>query len=65
MISSLQPDAKLQHELWSSYVHLAAEPNHAFNWQLLRRLDDPSNATVTASEESSHMWKQIFASQKL
>jgi hypothetical protein len=64
-ISALQPDIAKQPELYHSKHHLNAQANHAFNWQLLRRLEDPSNATVSASEQASRMWKQILSSQQM
>lgn len=65
VIRTLQPNETLRKDLWSSTIHLDANTNHAFNWQLLRRLDERSNVTLPASGHSSRMWKQIFASQKL
>lgn len=61
-IAVLQPRKAKQPELYNSNVHVNANTNHAINWQLLRRLDDPSDQTVTASSHSSRMWKQILGS---
>lgn len=61
-IAVLQPKKAKQPALYNSNVNVKANVNHAINWQLLRRLDDPSDHTVTASSHSSRMWKQILGS---